>query len=99
MSVSLEMRRTGTNSASLRPLQKWHCVEEISGKWRIQKCKGSPGREGSRKRARSLRPRGAAGYDGRCDCGGDAAFKASRMERRSHRQLSSSQRECTTSLS
>ncbi|XP_075906394.1 extracellular sulfatase Sulf-1 isoform X3 [Nelusetta ayraudi] len=75
-----------------QPGQKWHCVEEISGKWRIQKCKGSPGREGSRKRARSLRPRGAAGYEGRCDCGGDAAFKASRMERRSHRQLSSSQR-------
>lgn len=74
--------------------QKWHCVEEITGKWRIQKCKGSA-KEGSRKRARSLRPRG--GYDNRdrgCDCG-DAAFKPSKMDRRSHRQLSSGQREYT----
>lgn len=67
-------------------------MEEITGKWRIQKCKGSS-KEGSRKRARSLRPR--SGYDNRergCDCGA-AALKPSKMDRRSHRQLSSGQRE------
>ncbi|XP_027129799.1 extracellular sulfatase Sulf-1 isoform X2 [Larimichthys crocea] len=74
-----------------QPGQKWHCVEEITGKWRIQKCKGGS-KEGSRKRARSLKPRSS--YDNRdrgCDCG-DAAFKPSRTDRRAHRQLSSGQR-------
>ncbi|CAL8401926.1 unnamed protein product, partial [Gadus morhua 'NCC'] len=67
----------------LQPGQKWHCVEEITGKWRIQKCKGGGLKEGPRKRARSLRPRSS--YDPRdardprdprdardprgCDCG------------------------------
>ncbi|XP_035474887.2 extracellular sulfatase Sulf-1 isoform X3 [Scophthalmus maximus] len=72
-----------------QPGQKWHCVEEITGKWRIQKCKGGS-KEGSRKRSRSLKPRSS--YDNRergCDCG-DALFKPSRAERRSHRQFSSS---------
>ncbi|XP_065804784.1 extracellular sulfatase Sulf-1 isoform X3 [Labrus bergylta] len=72
-----------------QPGQKWHCVEEITGKWRIQKCKGGS-KEGSRKRARSLKPRSS--YDNRergCDCS-DAAFKPSRADRRSHRQFSSS---------
>ncbi|KAK7921926.1 hypothetical protein WMY93_008828 [Mugilogobius chulae] len=40
-----------------QPGQKWHCVEEITGKWRIQKCKGGGVKQGSRKRARSLKPR------------------------------------------
>lgn len=69
-------------------------MEEITGKWRIQKCK-SNSKESSRKRARSLKPR--SGYNNRergCDCG-EPAFKPSKVERRSHRQLSSGQRECT----
>ncbi|XP_076027414.1 extracellular sulfatase Sulf-1 isoform X1 [Genypterus blacodes] len=72
-----------------QPGQKWHCVEEITGKWRIQKCKGGS-KEGSRKRARSLKPRGSS-FDTRqrgCDCG-DALYKSSRAARRS-RQFSSS---------
>ncbi|XP_068564261.1 extracellular sulfatase Sulf-1 isoform X2 [Cebidichthys violaceus] len=72
-----------------QPGQKWHCVEEITGKWRIQKCKGGS-KEGSRKRARSLKPRSS--YDNRergCDCG-DALLNPSRTDRRSHRQLSGS---------
>ncbi|XP_034562484.1 extracellular sulfatase Sulf-1 isoform X4 [Notolabrus celidotus] len=72
-----------------QPGQKWHCVEEITGKWRIQKCKGGS-KEGSRKRARSLKPRSS--YDNRergCDCS-DPAFKPPRSDRRSHRQFSSS---------
>uniref|UniRef100_A0A669D364 Sulfatase 1 n=1 Tax=Oreochromis niloticus TaxID=8128 RepID=A0A669D364_ORENI len=78
-----------------QPGQKWHCVEEITGKWRIQKCKGGS-KEGSRKRARSLKPRNS--YDNReraCDCG-DAQYKPSKSERRSHRQFpsSTSRREC-----
>ncbi|XP_063729828.1 LOW QUALITY PROTEIN: extracellular sulfatase Sulf-1 [Eleginops maclovinus] len=70
-----------------QPGQKWHCVEEISGKWRIQKCKGGS-KEGSRKRARSLKPRSS--YDPRepgCDCG-HALQKSSRPERRAQRQQS-----------
>ncbi|XP_056154998.1 extracellular sulfatase Sulf-1 isoform X2 [Lampris incognitus] len=76
-----------------QPGQKWHCVEEITGKWRIQKCKGGGPREGSRKRARSLRPRNS--YDTRergCDCR-DGLYKASRSDRRSHRQFPSSSRQ------
>ncbi|XP_049913017.1 extracellular sulfatase Sulf-1 isoform X1 [Epinephelus moara] len=72
-----------------QPGQKWHCVEEITGKWRIQKCKGGS-KEGSRKRARSLKPRSS--YDHRergCDCG-DTLLKPSRMDRRAQRQLSGS---------
>ncbi|XP_054620962.1 extracellular sulfatase Sulf-1 isoform X2 [Dunckerocampus dactyliophorus] len=74
-----------------QPGQRWHCVEEITGKWRIQKCKGGS-KEGPRKRARSLRSRSS--YDAHergCDCG-DALFKPSRMERRSQRSSSSGQR-------
>uniref|UniRef100_A0A669BAE7 Sulfatase 1 n=1 Tax=Oreochromis niloticus TaxID=8128 RepID=A0A669BAE7_ORENI len=66
-----------------QPGQKWHCVEEITGKWRIQKCKGGS-KEGSRKRARSLKPRNS--YDNReraCDCG-DAQYKPSKSERQIH---------------
>ncbi|XP_032359450.1 extracellular sulfatase Sulf-1 isoform X2 [Etheostoma spectabile] len=72
-----------------QPGQKWHCVEEITGKWRIQKCKGGS-KEGSRKRARSLRP--SSSYDNRergCDCG-DTLLRPSRTDRRSQRQLSGS---------
>ncbi|KAM3860515.1 extracellular sulfatase Sulf-1 isoform 2-T2 [Diretmus argenteus] len=71
-----------------QPGQKWHCVEEITGKWRIQKCKGGGGlKESSRKRARSLRPRNSYGNRERgCDCG-DSLYKASRSDRRSHRQF------------
>ncbi|XP_034025767.1 extracellular sulfatase Sulf-1 isoform X2 [Thalassophryne amazonica] len=70
-----------------QPGQKWHCVEEITGKWRIQKCKGGGSKEGSRKRARSLKPHGD--YDNRergCDCG-DNLYKTSRVDRRAHRQF------------
>uniref|UniRef100_G3NEG5 Sulfatase 1 n=1 Tax=Gasterosteus aculeatus aculeatus TaxID=481459 RepID=G3NEG5_GASAC len=72
-----------------QPGQRWHCVEEITGKWRIQKCKGGS-KEGSRKRARSLKPRSS--YDTRergCDCG-DALTNPTRTGRRSHRPLSAS---------
>lgn len=76
-------------------LQKWHCVEEIAGKLRIQKCKDGS-KEGTGKRTRSLKP--GSSRDNRekvCDCE-DTLYKPSRMDRRSHRQLSSSagQREC-----
>ncbi|XP_071373846.1 extracellular sulfatase Sulf-1 isoform X2 [Centroberyx affinis] len=70
-----------------QPGQKWHCVEEITGKWRIQKCKGGGLKQSSRKKARSLRPRSS--YNNRergCDCG-DEIYKPSRSERRSHRQF------------
>ncbi|XP_064797705.1 extracellular sulfatase Sulf-1 isoform X1 [Oncorhynchus masou masou] len=75
-----------------QPGQKWHCVEEITGKWRIQKCKGGGLKEGPRKRARSLRSRSS--YDSRqrdpCNCGPDSSLdKPSRSDRpgRSHRQF------------
>uniref|UniRef100_A0A8C6WS22 Sulfatase 1 n=1 Tax=Neogobius melanostomus TaxID=47308 RepID=A0A8C6WS22_9GOBI len=74
-----------------QPGQKWHCVEEITGKWRIQKCKGGQ-KEGSRKKVRSLRPRSS--YDQRergCDCD-TAPLKPTRADRRSQRQFPSGHR-------
>uniref|UniRef100_A0A8C6TYV6 Sulfatase 1 n=1 Tax=Neogobius melanostomus TaxID=47308 RepID=A0A8C6TYV6_9GOBI len=80
-----------------QPGQKWHCVEEITGKWRIQKCKGGQ-KEGSRKKVRSLRPRSS--YDQRergCDCD-TAPLKPTRADRRSQRQFPSGHREYTSTL-
>ncbi|XP_061122048.1 extracellular sulfatase Sulf-1 isoform X1 [Syngnathus typhle] len=90
-----------------QPGQKWHCVEEMTGKWRIQKCKGGSKEGGSKeggskqggskegggsKRARSLRPRSSYDTQERgCHCS-DALYKASRLDRRSHRQTSPGQR-------
>ncbi|KAJ8277685.1 hypothetical protein GJAV_G00078580 [Gymnothorax javanicus] len=71
-----------------QPGQKWHCVEEITGKWRIQKCKGSL-REGSKKRARSLRSRVYDSREKDCDCG-ESQFRPGRGDRRGHRHLSPS---------
>ncbi|XP_061660725.1 extracellular sulfatase Sulf-1 isoform X2 [Syngnathoides biaculeatus] len=87
MKVKETCQQAEFQTACEQPGQKWHCVEEITGKWRIQKCKGGS-KEGPRKRARSLRPRSS--YDAQergCDCSA-ALYKASRMERRSHRQTS-----------
>uniref|UniRef100_A0A3Q3A1C6 Sulfatase 1 n=1 Tax=Kryptolebias marmoratus TaxID=37003 RepID=A0A3Q3A1C6_KRYMA len=70
-----------------QPGQKWRCVEEISGKWRLQKCK-SGSKDSSRKRTHSLKPRSS--YDNRekeCDCE-DALYKPSKADRRSQRQSS-----------
>uniref|UniRef100_A0A667Z2L6 Extracellular sulfatase n=1 Tax=Myripristis murdjan TaxID=586833 RepID=A0A667Z2L6_9TELE len=70
-----------------QPGQKWHCVEDITGKWRIQKCKGGGLKQSSRKKARSLRPHSS--YDTRergCNCG-DPLYKPSRADRRAHRQF------------
>ncbi|KAL1006305.1 hypothetical protein UPYG_G00070550 [Umbra pygmaea] len=70
-----------------QPGQKWHCVEEVTGKWRIQKCKGGGLKDGPRKRTRSLRSR--SNYDSRerepCDC---SLYKPPRADRpgRSQRQ-------------
>lgn len=64
-------------------------MEEISGKWRLQKCKGGS-KDGSRKRSHSLKPRSS--FDSRdkeCDCE-DPLYKPSKADRRAQRQLSSS---------
>ncbi|XP_036376966.1 extracellular sulfatase Sulf-1 isoform X2 [Megalops cyprinoides] len=68
-----------------QPGQKWHCVEEITGKWRIQKCKGGV-KEGTRKKTRSLRSRSYDSREKGCDCG-DSQHRASRGDRRGHRHL------------
>ncbi|XP_017308707.1 extracellular sulfatase Sulf-1 isoform X2 [Ictalurus punctatus] len=73
-----------------QPGQKWHCVVDVTGKWRLQKCKGSL-KTASRKRARSLRLRsyGARGKECHCE---DRAYKTTKSERRAHRHLSQSSR-------
>ncbi|XP_058621755.1 extracellular sulfatase Sulf-1 isoform X2 [Onychostoma macrolepis] len=68
-----------------QPGQKWHCVEEVSGKWRLQKCKGSL-KEGSKKRARSLRPRSYDSREKDCQCG-ERAYKVAKATRRAQRQF------------
>lgn len=63
---------------------------DVTGKWRLQKCKGSL-KATSRKRARSLRLRsyGARGKECHCE---DRAYKTPKSERRAHRHLSQSSR-------
>uniref|UniRef100_A0AAY3ZWM9 Extracellular sulfatase n=1 Tax=Denticeps clupeoides TaxID=299321 RepID=A0AAY3ZWM9_9TELE len=79
-----------------QPGQKWHCVEEITGKWRFQKCKGST-KDESKKHLRNLRTRS---YDGQnhnqCNCS-DRSNKNHKAERRSQRPFSpgGGQREST----
>ncbi|XP_030623408.1 extracellular sulfatase Sulf-1 [Chanos chanos] len=68
-----------------QPGQKWHCIEEITGKWRLQKCKGSL-KEGPRKRTRSLASRGYNSREKECDCG-DRPYKSAKAERRAQRQF------------
>uniref|UniRef100_A0A671NG57 Extracellular sulfatase Sulf-1-like n=1 Tax=Sinocyclocheilus anshuiensis TaxID=1608454 RepID=A0A671NG57_9TELE len=71
-----------------QPGQKWHCVEEVSGKWRLQKCKGSL-KEGSKKRARSLRSRSYDSREKDCHCG-DRPYKSAKAARRAQRQFAQS---------
>ncbi|XP_048030135.1 extracellular sulfatase Sulf-1 isoform X1 [Megalobrama amblycephala] len=71
-----------------QPEQKWHCVEEVSGKLRLQKCKGSL-KEGSKKRARSLRSRSYESREKDCHCG-ERPYKAAKAARRAHRQFGQS---------
>uniref|UniRef100_A0A8B9LXA8 Sulfatase 1 n=1 Tax=Astyanax mexicanus TaxID=7994 RepID=A0A8B9LXA8_ASTMX len=79
-------------TACEQPGQKWHCVVDITGKWRMQKCKGSL-KATSRKRARSLRLRSYDSREKECRCG-ERGYKPSKAERREHRHASqgSSQR-------
>ncbi|XP_006634054.2 extracellular sulfatase Sulf-1 isoform X1 [Lepisosteus oculatus] len=72
-------------TACEQPGQKWQCIEDITGKWRIQKCKGTA-KEGARKRTRSLRSRGYDSKEKDCDCG-QADFRATRADRKNQRQL------------
>ncbi|XP_072555622.1 extracellular sulfatase Sulf-1 isoform X1 [Paramormyrops kingsleyae] len=70
-------------TACAQPGQKWHCVEDVAGKWRIQKCKG-PLKEGPRKKARSLRGRGYDSRETECDCG-EPPYRAAGGGRRTQR--------------
>ncbi|KAF5903578.1 extracellular sulfatase Sulf-1 isoform X1, partial [Clarias magur] len=73
-----------------QPGQKWHCVVDVTGKWRLQKCKGSL-KAASRKRTRSLRMRSYSGRGKECHCD-DRAYKSTKSERQAHRHLSQSSR-------
>ncbi|XP_036414528.1 extracellular sulfatase Sulf-1 isoform X2 [Colossoma macropomum] len=73
-------------TACEQPGQKWHCVVDITGKWRMQKCKGSL-KATSRKRARSLRLRSYDSRERECRCG-ERGYKPARAERREHRHVS-----------
>uniref|UniRef100_A0AAR2IK84 Extracellular sulfatase n=1 Tax=Pygocentrus nattereri TaxID=42514 RepID=A0AAR2IK84_PYGNA len=69
-------------TACEQPGQKWHCVVDITGKWRMQKCKGSL-KATSRKRVRSLRLRSYDSREKECRCG-ERGYKPARAERREH---------------
>ncbi|KAI5617163.1 extracellular sulfatase Sulf-1 precursor [Silurus asotus] len=73
-----------------QPGQKWHCIVDVTGKWRLQKCKGIL-KTTSRKRTRSLRLRSYSGRGKECHCE-DRAYKPAKSERRAHRHLSQSSR-------
>ncbi|XP_066498390.1 extracellular sulfatase Sulf-1 [Hoplias malabaricus] len=72
-------------TACEQPGQKWHCVVDLEGKWRIQKCKGSL-KTSSRKRVRSLRLRSYDSREKDCRCG-ERGYKSTKAERREHRHV------------
>ncbi|XP_076868891.1 extracellular sulfatase Sulf-1 isoform X2 [Brachyhypopomus gauderio] len=79
-------RQAEFQTACEQPGQKWHCVVDLTGKWRVQKCKTTMKATVSRKRARSLRPRGYDGRDRDCHCT-ERTYQSPKMERRGRGQV------------
>ncbi|KAG8441959.1 hypothetical protein GDO86_010949 [Hymenochirus boettgeri] len=71
-------------TACEQPGQKWQCIEDVSGKLRIHKCKGSVDSVSLRKRTRSINSKGYGSRQKDCDCG-DMDYRPGRNQRKKQR--------------
>ncbi|KAE8598959.1 hypothetical protein XENTR_v10017006 [Xenopus tropicalis] len=71
-------------TACEQPGQKWQCIEDMSGKLRIHKCKGSADTISLKKRTRSINSKGYGSKHKECVCG-DADYKSSRSQKKKQR--------------
>ncbi|MEE6463796.1 hypothetical protein FKM82_006055 [Ascaphus truei] len=65
---------------------KWQCIEDVSGKLRIHKCKGSTDTRSAKKRTRSINSKGYGGKDKECICG-ETDYRPARNQRKNKRLL------------
>ncbi|XP_075682244.1 extracellular sulfatase Sulf-1 isoform X1 [Rhinoderma darwinii] len=71
-------------TACEQPGQKWQCIEDVSGKLRIHKCKGSTDVLSLRKRTRSINARGYGRKHEDCICP-DTDYRTSKNQRKKQR--------------
>ncbi|XP_075069723.1 extracellular sulfatase Sulf-1 isoform X2 [Mixophyes fleayi] len=71
-------------TACEQPGQKWQCIEDVSGKLRIHKCKGSTDIVSLKKRTRSINSRGYGNKHKDCICP-DTDYRPNRNPRKKQR--------------
>uniref|UniRef100_A0A8C5MPM4 Extracellular sulfatase n=1 Tax=Leptobrachium leishanense TaxID=445787 RepID=A0A8C5MPM4_9ANUR len=73
-------------TACKQPGQKWQCIEDVSGKLRIHKCKGSAEAVPLKKRARSINAKGYGSKNKECVCG-ETDYRQNRNQRKKQKHF------------